>query len=92
MLTRPRTACSPQFEVKFNNFAHQDGMNYSITATAWNEFGESAASEPYKYTTPARPDAPVIDSVEVQPPTDREPFGSLAVTINNDTNTGGSRE
>lgn len=58
------------------------GAKYSVTATAWNEYGESEPSEADEYWTPAGPDPPEIDFVEVLPPSDREPFGSLAITIN----------
>lgn len=104
----PHTAVLPlcllswsQIELSFHNKEHENGMLYTITATAFNEFGESAASEPFEYTTPTSPEAPVIDSIEVlppaqtrrrrllAPPTDRETFGSLAVTINQ-TEDGGS--
>ena len=85
-----RLACL-QYEVKFAVDAHQSNMNYSITATAVNEFGESAASEAVEYTTPRKPFQPEIDSVFVEPFTGREPYGSIAVTIDK-VDDGGSGE
>lgn len=80
-----------QVELKFANYEHQHSMEYTVTAIAVNEFGESKPSKAVTYTTPRRPDTPVIDSVEVLPPTDREPFGAIAVTVT-ETDDGGSRE
>lgn len=77
--------------LSFPNKEHADGTNYSITATAFNEFGESKPSEAFWYQTPRRPKRPIVDSVVVLPPTDVEPFGSIAITVN-ETWDGGARE
>lgn len=69
-----------QVEFKYPYSTLKAGAKYRVTATAWNEFGESEPSEAVEYWTPAGPDAPVIDFVEVAP-ADREPFGPLAITI-----------
>lgn len=66
-------------------------MTYNITAVAENDFGPSQPSAVFQYTTPVPANAPILDFVEVLPPTDREAFGSLAITINT-TADGGSRE
>ena len=80
-----------QVQFKFANREHQDGVEYSITAIAWNEFGESAASEEFEYTTPRKPFQPVIDSIFVEPFTGQEPYGSITVTID-EVDDGGSGE
>lgn len=79
-------ACPPppsahQVEIAFGNKEHASETNYTVTAVAVNEFGESVPSESVRYLTPRRPDAPVIDSVEFQLPTDAEPLGAMTVTI-----------
>lgn len=80
-------------------------MLYFITAAAFNEFGGSALSETFEYTTPRRPFPPTIESVVVlpspasrrrlqedaPPSLEREPFGRMAITVAN-TSDGGSRE
>lgn len=72
-----------QISFFFSNKEHEDGAEYSITAVAANEFGRSEPSAPFVFTTPnASPvQPPDILDIKVQPPADREPYGSLAITI-----------
>ena len=72
-----------QISFFFSNKEHEDGAEYSITAVAANEFGRSEPSAPFVFTTPnASPvQPPAILDIKVQPPADREPYGSLAITI-----------
>lgn len=87
---RPRPpARSRQVDLSFTNLVHQFNTTYNMTAVAVNDFGASQPSAAFQYTTPVTSNAPILDFVEVLPPTDLEPFGSLAVTINT-TADGGS--
>lgn len=77
-----------QVELEFPNKQHQDGMVYTFTAVAWNEFGHSKPSPAKAFKTPRRPDPPVIDLVELLPQVDGEPYGSLAVTVTDPLDSG----
>lgn len=57
-----------------------DGMEYTITATASNEFGESAESEPFQYKAPLKPAPPTVTYIAV-PDEERETYGPLAVVV-----------
>ena len=57
-----------------------NGMEYTITAVASNEFGESPDSEAVEWAAPLKPVAPVIVYVDV-PDQQREPYGPVAVVV-----------
>lgn len=77
-----------QVEMEFPNKQQQDGVVYTFTAVAWNEFGHSKPSPPKAFKTPRRPDPPTVDLVELLAPTDGEPYGSLAVTVTDPLDSG----
>lgn len=79
-----------QVMLSFANKAHQNGVEYSITATASNEFGASKPSGAFVYKTPRRAFRPIIESVEL-PSDNHETFDPLLVTVAQ-TGDGGSRE